>query len=113
MPEKNKEQYMNDLHSMGVGLTKEIYVMKQMTGKTSKAFMRFFMIQMPKGGSHSIGEMPRIVDITWHTHQITEFPIRERDGVRWIHTHTTNDQDVVQLLSEKLFKNSWLRLERL
>jgi len=72
-----------------------VYVLKDKSSRSSKAKMRFFIV--------SGACFPRLVEITAYVHHITEYPMLDRGQVLAIHTHITNDTDIVTSLSEKLF----------
>lgn len=89
---------IEELKRIDLLYSRTVHVLKERTGKSSKAFMRFYVIGNPFPSS----QPPRLLDITWYLAKITGFPIRERNGSRHIHTHTTNDHEIVFLAAEKL-----------
>ena len=69
-----------------------VYCLTAKYGKTNKAFFRFFAVV----DGH-------IKDITWHVHYVTGYPMRDCKQYWAIYTHSTNAQDIIQYLSERIY----------
>jgi hypothetical protein len=69
-----------------------VYCLIAKYGKTNKAFFRFFAVV----DGH-------IEDITKHVHYVTGYPMLDCKQYWAIYTHSTNAEDIVEYLSEKIY----------
>ena len=79
-----------------------VYCLIAKYGKTNKAFFRFFAV---------VAE--RIEDITRYVHYVTGYPMRDCKQYFAIYTHSTNAEDIIRSLSEKLYASGVIQMEKL